>query len=309
MAGILLLTAVNSYAFWIWSPKTKRWLNPQSASYISPDLQLKGALNYFNSHKYKLALGKFRGLIKRYPDARQAAQAQYYVGRCFENLRQPYRAFEAYNKLISTYPNSKKIQTALAAEFAIGKSFLSWKAKRILGMPLTLMEDHPAVEIFKKIVATSPYSKYAPKSLYNLGVFFIKRARYEEAKSALEKLIDNYPESALVDKARYELAMSSSHASLNEDYDQSGTIQARQDLEEFLQDNNSAGVAKRASQQLNIIKEKEAKKNFDTALFYERQDRFSSALIYYHIVVNNYPGTSFAKLAHSKIKTLKEVAE
>ena len=313
IVGVLVFFATNSYAFWIWSPKTKKWLNPEYSSYTGPNLQLKKGLSYFNSHKYKLALNEFRKLIQYYPDAFSAAQAQYYIGRCFEYLKRPYRAFQEYSKLIVSYPNSKKIQDAVKAEFNIGKYFLTVKPKRILGIPLMLTEDYPVVEIFKNIVKNSPYSKYAPKSLYNLGVFFIQNGRYDEAKSTFKKLIDSYPGSGLTNEAEYELATSTYKASLSSDYDQSDTSKARQSLKELLKNNNSSSsrklsqlTVKLVRQKLNSVREKEAKKNFDTALFYEHQNKFKSALIYYRIVINNYSNTPFAKLAYDKIKALSE---
>ena len=305
----LILATFDSYSFWIWSPKKDKWLN-SAAAYSGPIQELKGAMGYFDKHKYKHALKEFMKLIKRFPDSKEAAKAQYYIAVCFENVKNPYRAFLEYNKLVTTYPNSNRIQDAVAAEFRIGTEFLSWKEKRLLGVPLSLFEDHPSVEIFNKIVETSPYSEYAPRALYKLGVFLMEHSRNEEAKEAFKRLIDNYPDSEFAAKARYRLALAISSSVPGPDYDQSGISEAYRRLEEISLGNKQNGKeAKSASKEMKVIRTQEAEKDFDIASFYEKQNKFKSALVYYRIVVDKYGDTSFAETAKRKIEILKEVVE
>ena len=306
---LLILVTFDSYSFWIWSPRKDKWLN-SAASYSGPVRELKDAMGYFDEHKYKRALKEFIKLIKRFPDSREAAQAQYYIAVCFEKIKEPYRAFLEYNKLVTTYPNSNRIQDAVAAELRIGTDFLKWKERRLLGVPLSLFEDHPSVEIFNKIVETSPYSEYAPRALYKLGEFFIEHSRNEEAKEAFKKLIDNYPDSEFAAKAKYRLALVISSSIPGTDYDQSDISEAYRRLEEILSDKDKNGKeAESASKEMEAIRTQEAKKNFDIASFYEKQNRFRSALVYYRIVADKYGDTSFAEMSRRKIKILKEVVE
>lgn len=305
----LIFISFDSYAFWIFSPKKDKWLG-SAASYSGPVSQLKDAKGYFNNHKYKRALKEFAKLIKRFPDSKEAAEAQYYIALSFEKINDPYRAFLEYNKLITTYPNSNRIQDAVASEFRIGTDFLKWKPKRVLGVPLSLFEDHPSVEIFNKIVKTSPYSEYAPRALYKLGVFFIEHSRNEEAKEAFKKLVDNYPDSKLAAKARYRLALAISNSIPATDYDQSDISEAYRRLEDISsgKDKNNK-EAKDVLEEMKTIRAREAKKNFDIASFYEKQNKFKSALVYYRIVADKYKDTSFAGIARRKIEILKKVIE
>lgn len=55
--------------------------------------------------------------------------------------------------------------------------------------------DHPAIEIFKRIVDKNPYSEYASSAQYKLGVLYMQLNRYEEARDAFGGVIDNYPDS------------------------------------------------------------------------------------------------------------------
>jgi len=272
-------------------------------------LQLKAALNYFDAEDYKRALTEFKKLLAYYPDAREAAEAQFYKARCYEGLNHHYQAFKEYQRLIARYPNSMRIQEATERQYKIGEWFLTWKGKRLLGVPLNVFSDHPAIEIFTKIVEVVPYSEYAPKSLYKLGTLFVNLSRYDEAKEAFQRLIDNYPKSEWAEAAKYQLALSSSKSSLAAEYDQSATQEARVRFEEFLRKHPDAKISQEASKELSALKERQAKNNFDTAVFYEKQKRFQSALIYYQIVVDNYPESEVAELAKEKIESLKKVLE
>ena len=139
---------------------------------------------------------------------------------------------------------------------------------------------------------------------------FEKNNRLDEAKEALRKLIDNYPESKLSKEARYKLSFIKSKILEDTDYDLTEVRDAQRDLKQLLTEKGeSDSLAVKASEKLADLREKEAKKNFDIASFYEKQNRFKSALIYYRIVVDKYPDTSFAELAKEKVESLRGVAE
>ncbi|MFH1767601.1 MAG: outer membrane protein assembly factor BamD [Candidatus Omnitrophota bacterium] len=303
---ILIFTCFNAYPFLIWSPKTGKWKDPLSTPQGSPQAQLKEGLEFFNTGDYKRALKEFSKMKSYYPDAFEAAEAQYYIARCFERLNNHYRAFSEYEKLIRTYPNSKRIQEAVKNQYYIGEYLSETKEKRFLGVPLSVLNEHPAVEVFETIAETSPYSEYAPKALYKLGLFLLERSRYDEAKDAFSKLIDSYPDNELVDSAKYHLALSSSKSSAGSDYDKTAISDARQRLEEVIEKNPQSDVSKEAREKVKAIKDKEAQKDFDTALFYEKQDKINSARIYYQSVIDNYPQTDYAVKAREKIRVLEQ---
>ncbi len=292
------------YPFWIWSPKTGKWKNPSYSPYSSPGAQLQSGLKLFLDKKYKRALKEFKKVIAYYPDAKEAAEAQYYKGRCLEELGHLYEAFLAYQKLITTYPNSKRIQEAVEREYRIGEYFMNRKVKHFMGVPLTLAAEDTAIDIFQKIVDTSPSSPYAPRALYSIGVRLNKLGRYGEAQEIFKKLIEDYPDSELVEEAKYQMAIASSKVSMGPDYDQTSVQQARRQLEEFIQRHPDVNPPEDITSKIKKLKEDEAKKVYDTALFYEKQGKTKSALIYYRSVVDEYSDTSWAQVAKEKIKVL-----
>ena len=83
LLAALLSAAVapSAFAAWIWSPQTG-WIGPTGAVKDSPEEQLAFAESFFERKDYDRAYKEFRKLLKAYKESREAAEAQYYLGRC-----------------------------------------------------------------------------------------------------------------------------------------------------------------------------------------------------------------------------------
>jgi len=307
LLGIILfitLFSFDAYSFWIWSPKTKEWKNPKSSVLTTPYVQHKEAVKLFESGSFSEAHQAFKKLLVNYPDAKEAAEAQYYLARSLEELGKPYEAFLEYQKLIDSYPNSQRISEAVEKEYNIGEYFLSREHKQLLGMSVYDFVEHPSIEIFKNIVDKVPYSDYASRAQYKLGVMFMQLGRYGEAREAFGKVIDNYSDTEWSAPAKYQLAMAASKEFSGVDYDSSYVKEATARLDEFIKDHPDAQISSEAENQLKGLKNREAKKTFEIAQFYEKQDQYKSALIYYKKVVDNYSGSDYCDVSFEKIKEM-----
>lgn len=302
---LLTLFSFNAYSFWIWSPKTQKWKNPKYSPLATPFLQFKEAENLFTEKKYKEAHQEFKKLLIHYPDSKEAAEAQFYVGRCLEEMGQPYQAFIEYQKVIDSYPNSQRINEVIEKEYNIGEYFLNKEPKKWLGVSLYDFVDHPSLEIFRKIVDKVPYSPYAARAEYKIGLLLMKLGRYDEAKDAFQKVGDNYPDSEWASPSKYQLALASSKASGGADYDSTSVEEATKKLDEFIKEHPDADISPQASAQLKELRNREAKKNFDIAEFYVKQNKHKAAEVYYNVVLDRYPDSDYvekAKLGLEKIK-------
>jgi len=302
---ILLLFSFDAYSFWIWSPKTQEWKNPKYSALATPYLQYKQALKYFEEDKFKESYEEFKKLLVNYPDAKEAAEAQYYLARCLEKFDKPYGAFLEYQKLIDSYPNSQRINEVVEREYNIGEYFLNRERKEWLGLSLYDFVEHPSIEIFRGIVNKVPYSEYAPRAQYKLGMILLQLGRYEESREAFQKVIDNYSDGEWAAPAKYQLALATSQAFPGADYDSSYLQEATSRLDEFIKDHPEAKISSEAESQLKVLRNKEAKKVFDTGQFYENQDQYKSGIIYYKKVVRNYPDSDYYDLAVERIEELE----
>jgi outer membrane assembly lipoprotein YfiO len=302
---ILIIYQSICYGAWIWTPETNRWLNPKHAVKDTADEQFKWAMSFYEAKDYKRAVSEFNKLVSFYPNSRHAPNAQYYIGRTYEDMEEFYRAYLAYQKVIEAYPYAKNREEIIKREYEIGLLFLGGQRSKILGVSLIPAVDK-ATEIFQQVVRNSPYGEYADKAQFNIGESYKKSGLFSEAIVAFQKVVDEYPKSDLSDKAHYEIAECAYLASLGPYYDQESTDKAIDKFEDFVKEGRGTSLAHDAGETLMKLKEKKAKGLFETARFYERIGQRDSASIYYKEIIDKYPETDMAKEAMDKIMTIEK---
>lgn len=302
---IFLFFFPRGYTFWIWSPKSKKWRNPRYSPLASPQAQLKLALDLFKKKNYSQALKEFRKLVIHFPDAKEVPEAQYYIGRIYEELQNMYQAFKEYQRVIDSYPYSKRINEIVERQYKIGEYFLKKERKKWLGFSVEELFEHPSIEIFKKVIQNAPYSEYAQSAMYKLGLLYKNLARYQEAIEIFKELIEKYPDSRWVEPAKYQLALCSVKVSLGPDYDQTLTREAKKKFQEFIAEHPEAEFSQKALQEISRLKEKEIKKYLKIAEFYKKQKEFKGAAIYYRYILKHYPETLWAEKARKSLEEIK----
>ncbi len=293
----------NSSAFWIWTPKTNKWENPKYSVKQNPKEHFDYALDFYQKKDYKRAIAEFRRLIKNYSDAYEAAESQFYIGKCYEGLGKDYEAYKAYQLVIDKYPFNKRHEEIIQIEYDIAERFIATKDEsKFLGLNFQL--EDPVVEILKKIEENSPYHKLAVKSIYRLGVYLKAKGLYYEAQKEFELLLDKYPDSEWVEPTKFQLAECLSLVSPEAEYSQNLTQEARKKFETFAKDHPEAILGDSARAKVSQLKKKEAESNFIIAQFYEKQKDYEAAKVYYDYVIDNYPESDFVAKAFERIKEI-----
>ena len=293
-------------AFWLWSPKAKKWRNPKYSPLASPQAQFDYSLEFYKNEKYKEALIEFRKLMHHFPDSKQAPDAQFYIGMCFEKLGNPYQAFKEYQKVVDSYPYSDKINEIIVMEYRIGEYFLNKEKTKWLGVVLDEFFEHPSIEIFGKVIENAPYSESAHAAQYKLGLLYRSLARYEESVESFKELVENYPESKWAEPAKYQLALTSAEASLDSDYDQELSQEAKNRFQEFVSEHPDAEISQEVEEELAKLRDKEAQKYFDIGQFYYKDRDYKSAEIYYDYVIKHFPKTLLAERSKQRLEEIEE---
>lgn len=301
---VTLAVAPSAFAGWVWSPQTG-WIGPTGAVKDSPEEQLAFAAAFFDRHDYDRAYREFKKLLRAYKDSREAAEAQYFLGRCQEEKSDYYKAFLEYRKTIQTYPSTKRFDEILEREYQIGNLFLSGKKRKFFGTAAIIPARDKAVEIFQAIVDDGPFSEYGQLAQYKLGLAHLALQDYELAVSAFEQMITRYPNSPLVDDARFQIAQASLKGTFKAEYDQSPTDLAIRELETFVRDYPESKLIPEANRRLLELKERRAQHEFQVGQFYEQRRRLDSAMLYYENIVNTFGQTSWAPKAASRIQILQ----
>ncbi|MDP2940661.1 MAG: tetratricopeptide repeat protein [Candidatus Omnitrophota bacterium] len=294
----------RGYTYWIWTPKTGKWINPKTTVKPNPKAQFAYAKEFYDSKGYEDAIREFKKLLKAYPKSFEASEGQYYLGLIEEARGNLYEAFKAYQKVIDKYPFSERIQEIIEREYKIGETFTSGEKRKALGLALPV--ENPAIEIFTKVIENSSYGPLAPKAQYQLGLLLKGLLRYYEAEEAFGKVISSYPDSEWAAAAKFQLASCRAAVSRGSAYDQGATQEAKQKFEEFVREHPEAVLSREAKKNIQQLKEKEAEANFNIARFYEKQKFYDSARIYYQDTVDNYADSLWAAKARERLQLMEK---
>jgi len=300
-----IMIASQAQAFWVWTPETRRWVNPKYSVKETPQKQLEYALEIAKSGEYKEAESEMQKLIKHYPKAREAADAQFYIGEFQEKQGEYYKAFKSYQEVIIKYPFAERTAEVVKRQYDIGSLLLDGKGKEEEGFLAKMSSARNKVEeIFNQVIKNAPYGEYAAQAQYKIGLFLKGEELLQEARDAFEKTVNDYPESEWAKAARYQIALADAQRSAAAGYDQKITESAITGFKNFLKDYPDAELSAEAQGHISELRLKEAENNFIIAQFYEKQGAYPAAKLYYSNIVEEYKDTVWAQKALEKIQNL-----
>ena len=293
-------------AFWVWTPETNKWVNPKYAVKDTPSEQLQYALTFYQSKEYKEAIQELRKLIDHYPRAREAADAQYHIGACWEQMDNPQEAFKSYQEVVDKYPFSERSPEIVQKQYDIAVKLLEGRGKRGILAQTFSNTDYTAIDIFKAVIKNAPYGNLAAPSRYKIGLYFLENGLYQEARDEFEKVMNDYPESEWARAAKYQIAVSDSKRSTDAQYDQKITQAAVKEFKEFVEHYPDAELSQQAKEQIQGLRDKEAESHFHIARFYEKNKKYESAKIYYQMIVDEFQNSRWTAQALNKIRELSQ---
>ncbi|MBN1687561.1 MAG: outer membrane protein assembly factor BamD [Candidatus Omnitrophica bacterium] len=305
---IFFVPVLNASAYWVWSPESGKFVNPEGAVQDTADDQFEYAMKFYREKDLDEAKKQLENLLKKYPAAAIAPEAEYRLGIIFEEKEEYKNAYKAYKKLIESYPQTDRFEEVIERLFRIGNLFLSGRKAKLMGLEI-LPSLSNAVEIFESITRFAPYSEYGDQAQFHLGLTYKKWKRFDEAMDAFQAVIDNYPQSDLIAQVRYQLAETSFERSSAQFRDQRALDEASQEVDRFLMRHPDATISENAEKLRQVIDEKNAQKNYQIGLYYEKQNYLQSALIYYRDVAERYPRTEWGEKAGAKLKSLESPAD
>ena len=303
MMSLFLVYPATVECSWIWSPDIGKWINPKSAAKDTPEEQYDWALQFMNDRNWDRAIEEFEKLTEVFPTSRLSAEGVYYTGTCWEEKGDLAKAADAYQKLVDKYPYSDRIKDAIKREFDIADEFASGGKVKMLGVPVLPGQDK-AVELYNHIIKNAPYGTYGDQAQFKLAELYKSQAEFELAQKAFQAVVDEYPTSELVPKAKYEIANASMLASKKGPYDEKNADHAIEEFQEFKKTfpmDNQSVLADESIKQIRIDK---ARRNFDVAEFYAAQKKWKSARTYYEGLVRDYPETPSAAEAKKRLESI-----
>lgn len=302
----IAFTCSEANAYWMWSPDTGKWVNPKKSAKDTPEDQLAWAMDFYNKKDWGRAIEEFEKLPAAFPTSRLAAEGAYFAGLCYEEKQDIAKAADAYEKLVDRYPYSDRIKDAIGREFKIADEFAKGSKVKVLGVPALPGQDK-AIEIYKHIVKNAPFGTFGDQAQYQIGEVHKLIGDFEEAQKAYQTVVDEYPKSELVAKARYQIAYCSMQASQHAQYNEQSADRAIQEFQGFKQTFPSDKQALEADESIKALRNKKAETQFEVAQFYERNKKYASARVYYLEVATSYADTPYAEEAKKKVQEVSSL--
>lgn len=295
--------------------------------------RLTTAHEYFRAGKYHEAEYVFSVIRKtKKTSPALAEEAIYYEAECLRLQGCYPKAADTYNKLLNEFPSGTyreqciqrmfeianfwlqdvRKQMAEEEEYREGKRWVVWPAGFHFEKEKPLLDESGrALEKLEQVRLNDMTGPYADKALFLAGgVKFFDRD-YKEAEFYYSQLVEMHPNSPFAPQAIKLGIISKVLATGGTDYDARRVADARR-----LVDTALRGYPELASKdgkflenQLVLITNHQAEKDFKTAEFYKRTYHPCSAYFCYEIVRRRYPGTEYAKLAAKRMEELQAQVE
>ena len=160
-----------------------------------------------------------------------------------------------------------------------------------------------ANNILTEVLSNCPGHDAYDSMLYFQAKTLLGLKKYQDAKTEFERIVQTYPNSNIYEESFYLLGYCMFLGSNSIELDQSSTKEAKARLYDFLETFPQSIYADSAKIYIEKADEKLAEKEFQTAKFYEKIEKYESAVVYYKILVQEYPNS---KLVPSSLLGIAE---
>lgn len=130
-------------------------------------------------------------------------------------------------------------------------------------------------------------------ALYYLGKANLKTKSPIQASLEFEVLLQDFPNSPFREEVHFLLGICSYEEALSYERDQSKTRDAIREFADFIDLFPQSPFADSAKQYLIECQERLVKKEFMNARFYEKVDQFEAAIVYFRIIIDEFPQSSY----------------
>lgn len=149
-----------------------------------------------------------------------------------------------------------------------------------------------AIDDFKQLIYKYPGSDLVEHARFYLADSYYKNRDFVLAADEFERLNREFPQGRFADVALFKAALSYEQLSRRYERDQSETIKALEAMETLLAKYPNTQYADTVRVHSRLLRDRLAKKEFATALFYYDMKLFDSTIIYLKSVLESYPLSS-----------------
>ncbi|HYC71119.1 MAG TPA: outer membrane protein assembly factor BamD [Opitutaceae bacterium] len=306
--AVLALLAGRSAADLVWSPQTG-WRVEGGVLEDFTTEDGRNALDLMNKARTAEEKGEsgdaidlYEKVAKRYPSSVFAPEAFYRIGNLHYARKSYFKAFEAYQQVVSRYPNTPNFNEVIGRQYRIAAELGDGARNHIFGIIPGFKNRDRAVQYFEQTIANAPFSDYAPLSLMNVAKAHQRLGNTEEAIDALDRMINFYPRSVLAPDAYLKLAQTHSTLVDGPYYDQASTNEAITYFEDFMilfPGDPGVGTAEKGLSEMKTVLAES--KMILADYYYKHRRNYRAARVLYNEAITVYPDSEIATRARERL--------
>jgi outer membrane protein assembly factor BamD len=255
---------------------------------------------------FSSARASYERIAKKYPNSIYAPEALYRAAKLRLKNKQYVKAFDAFYAVTTRYPNTNHFDEIIGEQYRVATSLLDGARNRYFGIIPGFKNRSKGVEYFEKIIASAPFSDYAPLALMNVARGHQKLGNPDDSIDALDRMINAYPQSLLAPDAY--LRLGQAHAALvaGPAYDQASTREAITYFDDFtilFPGDPSVATADKGQGEMKTVLAK-SKISMGDFYFYKR-DNYKAARVFYNEAITVFPDSDIAKLARERLTAVE----
>ena len=272
----------------------------------TPAAQLQYAKEKDAAESTRRARKAYEALVREWPTAPEAAQAQFALAQLQERRQKFERAFDEYQYLITHYAGHCPYQEILDRQFRIANHLLHNNTS-MFGWNLSGTDV--IRERFEQIVRNAPRGAQAPEIMLIIGSIRVEARELTEAIAVYEGLLNRFPQSPqavnaafLAAQCRHELAVKHSY---NEPRCREAIAFIKAVLERMPTHPQKTQMAEWAAELTTLLIEQ----NYQQALFYDtRQRKADAAKTAYRRFLTEFPESHYAPQVRTRLAELESGA-
>ena len=284
-----------------------KWPRGPQAVEPTPEKQEVKAKRLQGIGDSRQAADQFRRLADVYSESTEAEEGlilsakNYLAAGDFTHCR------EEINELRRRYANPTFLDAIGEVEIALGRGFLEGKGE---GGTYTLKSRlRKATAIFQRQLDSDPQGRWAADALFGLGQCAQVIHDYTLAIKNYKLLLEKYPRSELRAEAEGNIAICISRRDPTPEKTESDTEEAQRRIKQAFDEAASEDVdldIEALKENETILKERQARKRYEQALFYEKNAHFHAAEVYLELVRDRFPDTPWAEKAKAELEKIRK---
>ncbi len=253
------------------------------------------------------AFKNYKRVIKKYPSSIFAAEALFRTAGFYENDRKFTKAFRNLQRIIDEHPSYERFNEVLGAQYRIAEKLAQGTRPLYFGLIPGFKQRAKGLEYYERVVTNAPYGEYSPIALMNASAGYADMGERDSAIDALDRMINNYPESFLTSDAYLRLAQAQASITQGPPYDQASTQLALTYFQDYLILYPGEAEAGTATEGFNDARTMLAESKMVMGdFYYKHRSNYKAAKIFYNEAITVHPESATADRARRLLAKIEE---